>query len=619
MRPATSVLLSRDVVRLVCEYQSGICDDMRPFLPLRIMASTVDDVSDDDEESLTSIGALQAMANGVASVLPKWLASFSMDRLRLLFDCVQGVREPILVWAASTARLDVLMWVHIHYDLRVCSDNLLVAGVAQLTVLSYLHSIKFTTKTTKAVVQAATEGHVASLAFLLTEFQVPQNWLNGGTVSRVAGGGHREILAFLLPQLEQVPQLLWQVTTHTAAYNHIELAAWLYTQLVALDVPIHADDDTLESPLWIASTGGHVDGLEWLLNLVALVDATEVATWEDFCFSAATRYRQVQVVNFLIPRVSPTTIVETYLYDDSDGLLLHAVVDRDFNVQVDNDVVEMVLRWSLDKLRQVLDTFTLFQHQPRLRTDTLKKCLHRVVSFGRRMDLVPWLVGGLQHEDVQDVVITQKALHVGFLRGGVPMLDFFDAHDIHMPPTEIDHKLFLILRQARDKSVLPRWLDNSLDDNLDTANEDSIARWLVLRRGGRVAVFGRLLVRLAQGKNTLDQFKTLFNGWLSLSTTSDESNQVIQECMKHIRSPEVLNYFESLLVTDPSLFVLMAPTLHLGTVRKMHSLLAQTVSHDELIRLESKALVEAAAAGHCSAVQFLENIVNAKQKSQAQH
>ncbi|KAF0683827.1 Aste57867_24143 [Aphanomyces stellatus] len=601
MRLTTTVLLSRDVLHLVCKYQCGIYEDMRPFLSLRVASTADDTYSDVDEEATFS--ALQEMASAVELIFPAWLASFSMDRLWLLFDCIDGVREPILAWAASTARLDVLVWVHEQYNIHECSSKLLVAGVRQLSVLAYLQRINYRNNLEQAAIEAAVQGLVPNLSLLMTELQTPTDWLDGRTVSRIAHGGHRPVLEYLLPQLVLHPDLLVRATTYAAAYNHVAMAAWLHTYLVDLHVALEANDETFESPLWIATSRGHLDGLQWLVDLLARVDAAQVAAWVEFCLGVATRYRQAHVVEWLVPQVpSSSTLLQIYLSDDSDGTLLDAAVDAHAVVAA-GMLADEVTSWSIEKLQHAFGKLDILKLDPG-RTDALKQCLFQVVSYGS-LALVPWLVGNLRPMDVVDVVCTQRALHRGLHRGGVPMLDLFEAQNILLPPEDMDDVLYSLLRQAADATSVPSWLgpqDYMTDEN--SSNDVQIAQWFVVRRGGKLAVLGLLLVRLAQRKKTTTQFKILYNAWLPL-VDENEKNRVVMACLEKTNSPEIVQFFETVLATDPHLFVLMATTLQLGTVRKMHGFLAKSVSPDVLRSVESEALVRATLGGHRGIMEFL--------------
>ncbi|KAF0715288.1 Aste57867_3456 [Aphanomyces stellatus] len=582
---------------------------MRPFLALAVLSSDDDELTDywDFTENLN--GPHQAMADAMTAILSPWLETYDLNRLILLFDCLGGVREPIVVWAAYVARVDVLIFVHDQYDLRGLSKNLLVAGVAHLNVLTYLHSIGYDRKTGEAAREAAIRGHTSSLSFLLAEFQVPHEWLSDNTIEGISFGGYRSVVEMLLPRIVPNPDWLRHVTSYAASYDHLNLANWLFRQMVELDISMDVDGEAFECTLSVASNRGNLEGLQWLLAIIN--QPTRLVELETHCLVVAIRFEQRLVVEWLVPRVSPSTLVQAYLANDANGTMLHYFIDPEYDVPAD-EIVEVVHRWSLEKMLRVFETFSKLKQRGTFRTEVLKRCLHQMVWFGRRLELVECFVDWMDFVDVQDVVLTQKALHRGLQRGGVAMLDFFETQNIHLTPAEMDDELFVILRQVSDKSILPGWLNIQDNKDQDMSDMDKIAQWFVMRRDGPVATLRHMLVRLAQGKKTLLQFKTLYAEWLTVVKDEAERKSVVKKCLQH--STEIQQYFESRLASDPSLFVLMATTLRLGTVQRIHAAIARTTTADKLLCLESDALVEAAEAGHCGIVEFLLNKMSGKDK-----
>ncbi|KAF0719651.1 Aste57867_890 [Aphanomyces stellatus] len=571
---------------------------MRPFLTLPSVSWPEEHMAAFWSFTDDNRAPLREVADMVEKFIAPWLAEYSVNRITYLFDCLAKVREPILVWAAYTGRLDVLVGVHDRYDLGLCSDNLLVAGMAHLDVLTYLHNIGYQAKAGHAAEQAAIHGHESSLKFLLPSFQVAPGWLGEKAVAGISCRGHSHIFSLLLTQLVGTPHLLHLATTFAASYSHMSLANWLHSQWMHLNLPLALHENALNDALWIASSGGFLDGLQWLMQ-VFVVDTTELVEAVTLCLSSATRYGHHAVVDWLVPQATPRVITDIFFRDDIDGTLLIAAIDPTIEIDAD-DVANAMYSWSLDKLQRVLDTFESLHRPGPTRTATLKTWLFKAVTDGR-VEFVPWLVECLDPDDVRSVVCFQRALFRGMHKGGVPLLVLFESMDMHLPHDVMDITMYVSLRQEPDKSMLPSWLEDNDNGGLDDTNQ--VARWCMTRRGGRVATLGRLLVRLSQGKKTFEQFNLLYATWLPLA--DDASKQAVLKSCVQTTNHEIFQFLESRVPSYPHMFVFIAMTRRLGPIRRCLGILADSMTPDELLRVQCDALVESAAAGYSRVMQFL--------------
>ncbi|KAF0719650.1 Aste57867_889 [Aphanomyces stellatus] len=620
MTSMTTALFSRDILRRVCDYQHGLCEDMRPCLLFPDRSSLDELLANDWDETdtLPPINPFEVMANIGGNFMSSWLTIHSVGRLSVLFECVERAREPILVWAAFMGRLDVLSWVHGQIDLRMCSDNLLAAAVDHINVLEYLGSVGYAINPTKAAQQAAICGRAASLEFLLAHFSVCHDWLDKDTIAAMSFRDHRVVWDVVQPQLVENPILLVHATTYSAAYNHLDTANRLLHILNGLQRQIDATDDVIDSALCIASASGNLEGLQWLFAFPTLPES-ERANFEVRCLSAAARAGQSIVANSLVPRITPDTLVDIYLCDDVDGSILAGAVDP--RAQLDLfDVEREAAYWSVEKLCRVFDTFIALKAPGPLRTDALKVCLWSYVSTGQ-LEPLPWLVGCLAHSDVRYIVHTRKALENGFRSGGVPLLEYFEAMDIHLLPEVMDSALASELPHSSDKTTLPWWLTH--DDDLDSRNlsdKERLMQWLVARRGGRIATLGHMLIQLARRRgfittqlpperSAVHQLKTLVREWMALADEGTKRS-VLKACLQETSQPAVVQFFDSLLTTEPQLFSLLVITRPLATVEKLHSILVQSSSPDKHRQIESDALVEAALVGRFGVAKFLMKTMN---------
>ncbi|KAF0683824.1 Aste57867_24140 [Aphanomyces stellatus] len=542
---------------------------MRPFLTPLALPNPDDDVPDYWDRSSTSVSTHQDVVDAVEEILPPWLAKYDIDRLGTLFDCLMRAREPILVWAARIARLDVMSWVHDQFDLDVCSNY----------VLSPVQSL-----VAEATKQAAMQGHFSSMDYLLTAYQVSQGWLDNDTVAAISFQGHRHILEYLLARLVQDPSLLRRAIVSAAANSHLDIARWLHTQLLALDLNIEFYDAT-DHALWIAST-------------------TRTDDLNERCVGFATRYQQ-KLVDWLVQYASALKIVEIYLREDESCSILDAYVDPNFDVDVDNiSIGAFTLSHNLVLSNQRIEEMS----RPVGCTDTW----HRF----RGSSVV------LTETDVRDDVDSQQALHVGLHLGGVPLLDFFESNNIHMSAAKMTTNCTRSCAKCPTKrpshagkptKTVPTW-------SAKMKPTDKIARWLAMRRGGPLATLEHMLVRLAHEKKTLLQFKTLFYVWLT-HVDDDDKFQVLEQCLKQRHQSDQVELMEFLVVSNPHYFVSLLTTRPGATIRKLHTALvpSRDLSPDELVRIESEALVQAAVDGRRGVVQFILQQIQSKNKDAIVH
>ncbi|KAF0715291.1 Aste57867_3459 [Aphanomyces stellatus] len=608
MASATLIHISRDALRQICQFQDGICEDMRPFLSLRPFASLKESRSDDWTRALAPIYPHQDMANAVDAMLPSWLALNNMDRLSLLLDCIDWLEEPILVWAANRGRVDVLTWVHGRLNLCQCSDNLLVAAVGELSVLEFLDGIGYSAKATQAMQQAAIRGDRSCMEFIHTTFSLPHDWIDRNTIAGMSF--ESQVWDVVLSQLVHNPSFLRQAIVLSAANNHVDTATSLLSE--AVDFSIDASDEAFNTALWMASSHGHLEGLQWLFGLPTF-QATDRMDLDESCLLAAANARQAAVGHWFIPRVAPDALLQIFLRDkNAADSILADVVDPNAALNFE-EIEELVPNWSFQKLRHVFDMFTLLKIPGPVRTDALKTCLWRKVAQGH-MEAVQWLAEYLTPSEVRNVVVERRALEYGLGAGGVPLLEYFEAQGMHMPPDQMDAALASRYRNMRDETRLPWWLYNDEDlDDRNLSDQHKMTRWLVSRRGGCVATMGHMLVQLSHRERTIQQFQTLHRTWLSMVDDADVKSRVLKTCVQEANSI-ICGYFESLLETDPHLFAYFASTHEITTVRRLHAMLAQSCPSDLFRQVESEALVEAAVKGRYGVVQYFVQAMNGQNK-----
>ncbi|KAF0696608.1 Aste57867_12648 [Aphanomyces stellatus] len=602
MEAITLVHLPQDALHHIFQYQHGICEDMRPFLALPDFSDVGERAGTPDYRFIKTdpIILLQELAKKMDILLAPWLATYSVNRVGRLLNCINTAREPVLVWAAYMGRLDVLTEMNHRVDLHTCSDKLLIAGARHSSVLAYLHTIGYQAKIVEAVREAATYGHATSVVFLLAYFPVPSDWLDNTTVTGMAYWGHRSTLELVLATLVGDPDLLRMASLTSAAANHLDTANWLHGVLT-MDLHLRLDSYYRDFFVSLAASRGHLDGLEWLLQAFTVENADALAHLEVVSLREATRHGHRQVAHWVVPRIEQSAINEIFIRDDRLGSILHGAVDATVEITGD-DLVAHVFEWSVEKIQQVFTTFANLARPGHARTDALWKCLGRVISLGR-LETLSWFVGCLSREDVE--YIARQSLPQGMHKGGVPLLEYFETLDIHLTMEEMDSELFSSLRQHSTKSSLPWWLQDAPDlDEYDSLKE-TLTRWLVTRRGGRVAVLGRMLVRLAQVKKSLVQFQTLFYEWMAFVGDDDEKKRVLMACLDQRKPVDNMDVLKFLVTVEPRLFAIVSTLRPLSTVQTLHQAVAKRRPADELSRLEVEAMNKAGEAGRDDIVMYL--------------
>ncbi|KAF0719649.1 Aste57867_888 [Aphanomyces stellatus] len=577
---AIATLLAPALMPLICTYQDGIYEDMRPFLVLP-------PYSDPTNEDLDAID----------KVVTPWLGEYGVNRLALLFGCMERVRKSILVWAIFKVRLDVLNWMQGRYDLLACADNLLVMASksGHLCVLEYLHGIGYDTNAVMATRQAAIYGFVAGVSTLQSQYHIPDAWLDEDTVGGIASGGFLLMLETLQPILAQRPFLFRKAMAAAASKGHLPLAQWLHRQVLEHNLQVIVDQDAVER----AAMDGQLNGLQWLLDVWdSVMTASDRMDLLEYGLFWATSHRQKDTALWLAGHVPPSTVTSLFLRNDHEGDILIDFVDPDSDLS-DGFLATTVSNWSDSKVQLVFDTFFCLQVGGLVRSSALRECLWQATAHGM-VATVQWLADAMELKDVDDVVHSKmfyrpnSALFCGFRKGGVPMLELFNARGIHLTPTDMDRLLYLALCDEPDKSTLPPWLSSNKVGKVGSGPSPAALQWLVVRRGGRADVMGRMLVRHAIGKKNFKQFKTIYNEWLSLVQQNDADRSTIQaKCLTKGRVDMVLY----MLACSPSLFVEFAMTASLPAVGSLHAMTARAVSAAELQVVEDDALKQCVVQG----------------------
>ncbi|KAF0684298.1 Aste57867_23716 [Aphanomyces stellatus] len=426
-----------------------------------------------------------------------------------------------------------------------------------------------------------------------------------------------------LPKLLQWPGLLRNVMVYAAATGHVPLARQLHEKTLAISFEV----DYIA--VRVAIENGHLDGLKWLLavqtpkwntsfddcvlcyacgNLTifqALLDdwiprapEAERARMMLSSLYNAARVGCKEVVELLVPSVTQRDIMNAYLYHDTYASVMPPYIDPTLEIL---PLDSMAARWTSCKLQHVIGTFRTHQDDIPVPTIALTYLLRGAIMYGN-VSPIPWLVDTLGAKITQDVV--QVCAFHRRLRCA-PMLDCFEACNITWPPSALDRILFSEFSQRWNKTKLPRWLSEQVQTST------SVLQRLVMYRGGRVAVLGRILTQLSQRDKRFDQFKTFYPVWLALVQGNNAERLLLQtQCLGERCSRAVL----FLLATTPKILVEFVSTAALTAIGSTYARTARAVTGDVLRAVEIEALSEAVLAGRRDVVHLLLRQMNGQNK-----
>ncbi|KAF0683831.1 Aste57867_24147 [Aphanomyces stellatus] len=404
-----------------------------------------------------------------------------------------------------------------------------------------------------------------------------------------------------LPVLVQQPRLFSEAVVIAAANGHLALADWIHQQMLTHKISLVVYVSDVET----AISRGHLTGVKWVLKVCSPeLHETFQSRINKYGLMFAIKHRQAEIVGWFSAYLTPEDLVEAYFNYDDDGSMLCDVVDPHANVD-EVLVVSSVSRWVMPKVQQVFDKFVCLHQSGLFRTHALAGCLFHAVLSGN-VPTMAWLIENMDRQQVHDVLFKKSSdflgypLQHGIYRSGASMLDMLEAHGIYFTPEEIDQELYQALRQEQDKTAVPAWLSGSTQPN----TRISALEWLVERRGGRVAVMGRMIMRLASGgKRQFERFKTLYNEWLLLVHDDlDERRSIKIKCLATGRAFLKQHMFSH----NPQLFVDLVTTESLTVVASAYAKTERVVALEVLRAIEIESLSKAINCGRQDIIQFLE-------------
>ncbi|KAF0684299.1 Aste57867_23717 [Aphanomyces stellatus] len=233
---ALLVLTTEDTLHHVCAYQPGVCEDMRRFLKLTSV--------------WTSLGHYSRIATEMDRaperwhthrVLSAWFKSHPPARVLRLIQCMPRIVQLVAEVAAFVGRMDVLDLLQTHQSLDSCSTFLIIEAAMgnQIATLTYLaqHDYRWRVKT--AAMAAAACNYVDVLQ-LLGHGQ-EDDWLSRDAVAVAATKGYVESLQVLVqmwPLSFDPPArraALQTALDMTLQRGHVVLAQWLVGEMAATD------------------------------------------------------------------------------------------------------------------------------------------------------------------------------------------------------------------------------------------------------------------------------------------------------------------------------------------------------------------------------------------------
>ncbi|KAH9124655.1 hypothetical protein AeMF1_004618 [Aphanomyces euteiches] len=126
-------LFMTDVMQCMRQFQTGVCVDMRPFIPAARQVKLDWDVA--------------RLSLEIEPLLTTYLKrrGDAHHSLSLLLECLPRLRYTVAMYAAYSGQIDILDMLHRRHDLKKCGQSLreTAAAGSQVDVLEYLRSVAY--------------------------------------------------------------------------------------------------------------------------------------------------------------------------------------------------------------------------------------------------------------------------------------------------------------------------------------------------------------------------------------------------------------------------------------------------------------------------------------------
>ncbi|KAF0683830.1 Aste57867_24146 [Aphanomyces stellatus] len=463
-------LTTPEVFRFICQFQSSRLTNYDALMTRRLPRSLAKPVD-------------QRRAN---RQLTPWLTHFGLVRLQLLASAVPALVPVVTEYASLHGRLDILDVMREIEPFTSTELYTLAAQGGHVHVLRYLDDLGYKYNLMDAAKRSATHGHVSVLQFFHQTYPL-NRWMNVHAVESAAAAGHLNAMAWLFnmwpPFLDQ--EMLYKTQekclTMVIKRSSIMMALWL----------VHHMQDTG--------------------NIRAVV---QVLLARKGPYGLFRELNELAAVSEVLAACPSSELIETL-----------EVIFGHFSTLQHQDTVECRVVYNL--------------------------CLVHAVTHGLG-DLLCWLgvTRSMYPLDIHDVlhrqgeIAFQEAIQsenvqvVLFLKGYVdtgsngPLNPAFERKILLDGVAWTPLAKYLL---EDTTSHLTSWCKTAFGHG--EKESQRVVEWIELlvarQDGGRVAVMGQLLVRMAQVDDVQPIFPQLYRTWEVLVQNTQEKQRVHQVCLKH--------------------------------------------------------------------------------------
>ncbi|KAF0688507.1 Aste57867_19877 [Aphanomyces stellatus] len=450
---ASDVLRLPNLVLIICDYQVGLSEDL---LPLKILLLTG-----------------YVPPSSVDKTLGSWLSQHKMSRLNRLFRHVPDATKAhtrVMQHAIKQHRLELLQWMAQEYPDAIGKCLTLLedaAAIGNVAGMAYLHEIGYYPlgHIRIATVCAIQQGHLNILHFMHDTYTL-QEWFRDTMAKSVT---HNRILTWLfktLPPATHASVEYWALVGATKRNQQI-MARWLIGRMQP------TPNRRAIAQVWL-----NFKRPAHLVPFVDPIDATQCVL-----ASAPPKHRleRLQILFAALPSVQAEGDVRQEVVQLT---LWHAIENLDAKV----------LRWlcNTQSIRRA-DVVDATCNHPRGPTALDQ------AKAARNVDMILFLHGHGVQSDESDVESTDEILFRGVGCAALALV------------------LVAKLKLERSSATCFQVYERESPDRSDYVI--SVVRWIewlvAKQEGGRVAVMGQLLCRLATTHPPPKIFPVLYSVWLS--------------------------------------------------------------------------------------------------------
>ncbi|KAF0685425.1 Aste57867_22691 [Aphanomyces stellatus] len=439
MAASYHVLATPDIIRLILPFQKGYTYDMA---------------------ALASLGSRSAKKSpeDAARILTSWFAQFDdfTTRLPVAFRTFPKLKLPLVQYASSHGRVDVLQVVHAYY---------LSAGLAQCPT-SHLEE------------SAASGGHLAVLEYLDSIGSKRKKWFQ--CTSLAAAQGHVPVLQYLQDTQPLDKWLKKAIVTKAIDDNQPEAFAFLYKAWATLTP---ANDDNryhIQCLDLVVTKAGSTDySSTWLPTMTWIVPAMRQLNHSD------------ALINVLLTNRSSKVLVE--FLDASFHVPLRYIAIAANSRQIEGAY-----------LSRLFDTLPWLREPGPARDDTMKQYFVDAIHMVN-LPIMQWLAKAMDRTVVREVLQSnQYGLEYAIQTCKLEIVQFYDTFGVPISDALVQKAIDLDWTRFH-------LVKHVLQD--PTAKLDPWYTWLVGRYGGRVAVMRYLIDNAEPDKVLLYDLTALQQAW----------------------------------------------------------------------------------------------------------